>query len=94
MLLASTYETTRHHEGVLMPNHPHSIVHLAKMQDFQGEGNGRLDSFFIHMEELVDFTVRMSERHAFTWVVPSWIMLRVPFHPSSYGSTVLRAVHE
>ncbi len=34
---------------------PGPIVHLAKMQDFQAEGNDRLDSFFNHVEELADF---------------------------------------
>ncbi len=31
------------------------VMHLAKMQDFQGEGSDPLDAFFDHVEELVDF---------------------------------------
>ncbi len=37
-----------------VPPRPGPVAHLAKMQDFQGEGD-RLDSFFDHVEELVDF---------------------------------------
>ncbi len=38
-----------------VPQRPGPVAHLAKMQDFQGEGSDRLDSFFDHVEELADF---------------------------------------
>ena len=37
------------------PPRPGPVAHLAKMQDFQGEGSDRLDSFFDHVEELANF---------------------------------------
>ncbi len=37
-----------------VPPHPGPVAHLAKMQDFKGEGSDRLDSFFDHVEELAN----------------------------------------
>ncbi len=49
------YEAPQHFEGAYVPARTNSVAHLAKMQDFQGEGNDRLDSFFDHIKELADF---------------------------------------
>ncbi len=49
------YEAPRHLKGPYVTTRANPIAQLAKMQDFQGEGNDRLDSFFYHVEELVDF---------------------------------------
>ena len=38
-----------------VPQRPGPVVHLAKMQDFQGEGSDWLDSFFDHVGELAVF---------------------------------------
>ncbi len=38
-----------------VPHRPGPVAHLAKMQDFQGEGSDRLDSFFDHVKALADF---------------------------------------
>ena len=49
------YEAPQHFDGAYVPARANPVAHLAKMQDFQGEGSDRLDSFFDHVEELVDF---------------------------------------
>ncbi len=48
------YEAPRHFDGAYVPACANPVAHLAKMQDFQGEGSDRLDSFD-HVEELADF---------------------------------------
>ncbi len=55
------YEGPRHFDGAYVPARANPVAHLAKMQDFQGEGSYRLDSFFDHVEELADF-YRWDER--------------------------------
>ncbi len=55
------YEAPQHFEGAYVPARANSVAHCAKMQDFQGEGNDRLHSFFHHVEELADF-YRWDER--------------------------------
>ena len=44
----------RVHDAWVLPR-PGPVAHLAKMQDFQGEGSDWLDSFFDHAEELANF---------------------------------------
>ncbi len=49
------YAAPQRAQDAWVPPRPGLVAHLAKMQDFQGEGSDRLDSFFDHVEELADF---------------------------------------
>ena len=64
-------------------------MHLAKMQDFQGEGSDRLDLFFDHVEELADFyrwdgreTCRQARAHLKGTALA--YVKRAPFQPSTW----------
>ncbi len=58
---ANRYEAPQRVPDTWVPTRPSPVAHLAKMQDFQGEGSDRLDAFFDHVEELADF-YRWDER--------------------------------
>ncbi len=72
-----------------VPQRPGPVAHLAKMQDFQGEGSDRLDSFFDHVEELANFyrwdgreTCRQARSHL-RGTVPAYVK-RAPFQPRTW----------
>ena len=83
------YEAPRHFDGAYVPARANPVAHLAKMQDFQGEGSDRLDSFFDHVEELADF-YRWDERetcrqaHAHLRGTALAYVKRAPFQPLSW----------
>ncbi len=83
------YEAPRHFDGAYVPARANPVAHLAKMQDFQGEGNDRLDSFFDHVEELADFyrwdereTCRQARAHLRGTALA--YVKRAPFQPRSW----------
>ncbi len=68
---------------------PRPVAHLAKMQDFQGEGSDRLDSFFDHGEELADLyrwdgreTCRQARSHLRGTALAD--VKRAPFQPRTW----------
>ncbi len=72
-----------------VPQRPGPVAHLAKMQDFQGEGSDRLDSFFDHVEELADFyrwdgreTCRQARAHLRGTALA--YVKRAPFQPRTW----------
>ncbi len=72
-----------------VPPSPGPVAHLAKMQDFQGEGSDRLDTFFDHVEELVVFyrwdgreTCRQARAHL-RGIALAYVK-RAPFQPRSW----------
>ncbi len=82
----ASYEAPQHCDGAYVPARANSRAHLAKMQDFQGEGSDRLDSFFDHMGELADF-YRWDEREtsrAHLHGTALAYVKRVPFQPRSW----------
>ncbi len=83
------YEAPWHFDGAYVPARANPIAHLAKMQDFQGEGSDRLDSFFDHVEELADFycwdereTYRQARAHLHGTALA--YVKRAPFQPQSW----------
>ncbi len=71
------------------PPRPGPVVHLAKMQDFQGKGSDRLDAFFDHVEELAEFyrwdrreTCRQARAHM-RGIVLAYVK-RAPFQPRTW----------
>ncbi len=86
---ASRYEAPRHFNGAYVPARANPVAHLAKMQDFQGEGSDRLDSFFDHVEERADFyrwdereTCRQARAHLRGMALA--YVKRVPFQARSW----------
>ncbi len=72
-----------------VPPRPSPVAHLAKMQDFQGEGRDRVDVFFDHVEELADFyhwdgreTCRQARAHLRGTALA--YVKRAPFQPRTW----------
>ncbi len=83
------YEAPWNFDGAYVPARANPVDLLAKMQDFQGEGNDRLDSFFDHVEKLAHFyrwdeceTCRQARAHLRGTALA--YVKRVPFQPRSW----------